>query len=540
MGSYNTTCQVTGHTIGPNTPVVGFFLKPQAPKADESHRPDEPLKSMFGQWLPVHLPVAGIYDDCGMMPAINGASQVAIEHGKKHADGFDFGEKHWEDHPLADHDSKYIYWQVRADVYGYLCELGNQHPEGLLSENRAVLETIFSDVGPDTPEYQGAMNFFAGLNVLGYGFREFPASPDQCASDDHERFMPLRKKVLIRKQTDFGPVTEIPGLGFIRCGLTGRPIRANEPMMVFPLVAREAQDFDDNGRLHRISDFGVSAHYEMITNGFTAWINEDGSIGVPESANKSAMEKAALDLIEGYSEEETEYKSIRKRARLSAMVVSKDVYEIYRDSALQYVSSVFNNKMSVSEMLVKDYEDMKRVLRSCREALLTKDSKKIEQFLETCEMHNLIDDRLAEIDTPEKQDLRFIGTAFRIMSELERLPGSGSPFYRTNEISKLFSTSSSSTPLDIGQTIRLKRNLQDYLTGETSGGETIDHDLDFLLDIAVTNVTFEHLGVGLRSTQACKLGVDPEITLKAWDDIEKKVLRSLERELKAWYQEMEY
>ena len=537
MGSFNVTCQVTGHTIGPNTATVGFFLKPQADQEDQSHRPDEPLKSMFAQWLPVNLPVHSLYDDVGQMLSTKEASPLAIKHTQEKLGGFDYSEKEWDRNPVADRDSKYIHWQIRSDVFQYLVDLGQQHPEGLLPINRSTLEAVFSDVDSTEPEYREVINFFAGLNILGYGFREYPSNPDQSAANDHERLNPLRERMLCAKETGLGPVAELPGVGILRCGFTGRPLRVHEELIVFPLVAREAKDFDNTGRLSRISNFGMSAHYELCGTYISAHINEDGSIWSDYADTQEMTDCTIKDLLMGYSKPETKYREVRKHQRMSAMAVSKSAFDLCHDSAMNRVPELFDEGLSVSEMLSIDLNDMRRALDKGRRAFVSKDVEQIKELLENYDLEMLADKRLLELNDPKRRDVRAYMLSMHFMEALKNLSGTCTEFYRSNAISNLINSSRS--PLDIGCIIPLNQGFLDYLWDPSKDASDIDASMSFLEETVIAKITFSYLGIGLRPTEPCHVGVSPDITLSAWENLERSTLQAVDRELAAWIEEME-
>lgn len=535
MGSYNVKCQVSGYTIKPNNPVVGFFVQPAPEQDDGRHRPDSPLHSLFQQRIPVHLPIIGVYGDYGSVFAKDPDSP-AVNHAKSLLAGFDFSESQWGDFgakglapgfegPFTDRHSPLHLWQIRKDVYDYLVTLGSNNPDSLSGPNEKTISNAFRDIDPNSVSYKEAKALFTGLEIIGHGLRKSADIASQDNDSDNEIRRLLSRHLLTDTMTDHRPPAALPGGCLVGCGLTGRPILEGESVLVFPLIAQRPSHInyeESSGPLEFVTDHSVDAHYTVRENGIHAQIHEQGAIIVQGSSDTLSNDIAEqmTHMLYGYTEE-------KGKKRVSSMVVSKTAFDLVKQLAVNSREAFVYNGKSLAELLVRDYKQMQGFLTEAQSAYMSQDMEKIESFLCSHGMDDMVE-RLKSRPNRSPEDISYFSYMVFSNHQMKRVKDPDCEYGRSNYLSRAMDHSGNI--LNVESLIRVNGEVREFIL---EGKGSIDSTLDFLLESVVTQKTLDHVGVALNATEPRKVSVDPSVTLKAWSDIQTRTFRSVGREIEA-------
>lgn len=292
MGSFSTTCAVTGIRLNVGDDVVGFMLQ----RKDASRLPPyQPIRSLTDVWEPMHLPIRGQAADYGTLIAGENNSR-AIETAKNALDGFTYEDRLWQpllaagekpgaSGPVDNANPLSRLWMVRGDVFNFLVEAGKAlseegsdlpaKPDLALSES---VENLIAggDKSPGTVGEQILGNQFRdvlkALDSIGYVFRRSPVM-------NGNSFPSLQQK---RKAEFFRKPAPTPGRfpeqgPFYYCGMTGRPFGVEEEIVAIPLNVALKDNPNDTSPLF-ISDQDPTGCYKISSRMTTFFIGEDGGI----------------------------------------------------------------------------------------------------------------------------------------------------------------------------------------------------------------------------------------------------------------------
>lgn len=541
MGSYNVKCQVSGYTIGLGDPMVGFFVKPAPEQSDGSHQPDAPLRSLFQQQIPVHLPVEGEYGDYGFLLAKDPLS-AGVQHAKSRLAGYDFsatqsfnlggeGLDPGLDGPVKRRWSTLHLWQVRKDVYDQLLKLGRSHPKALSDASRKVISDAYQGIDPNNAHYKDAVALFTGLEVMGHAFRKTVDMPDEAGERDNEIRLSMHKALLTDKTTGDRRPAALPGGALLSCGLTGRPILENEPVLILPLIATKlvhTNSQESSGPLRFVTDHSANSHYELVEGSISAHIDDQGAVVVEgqDVVEARGMSEKMLRLLRGYTEEDTGNK-------ISSMVISEQAYAAAREFSMAEKEPFVNDGKSLTEALAHDFGHVETLLKAAQDAFMSQNLERLEAFLET----QGLADTMESVRSRDGYNFEKLSQIvfMRFSDSLRRLQDTDSEYGRLNLFSDVADHSHSL--LHIKSIMRLNKEIQDFvLKGEGSIGSILGRAVESV----ILKNTLERLGTGLNATEPRQLQVDPKVALKAWSDLHSAIYGPVNRQVIAYKKGMDY
>jgi len=286
MGSFNTTCAVTGTTLHVGDPVVGFMLR----RRDTSALPaGRPIRSLMDVWEPMHLPINGRAFDCGTMIALEDNSRP-IETAENALRGFNYEERLWESlletgdmpsdkGPIDCNDAHYMLWMIRHDVYELLIGACTFDSKTDLKISPAVQALI--DATDKTPSTVGDLIngklfevLLKSLNAIGYVFRRRPVMNGGTSPSVQRK----RKAEFFSKETPEPTPGRFPEQGpFYYCGVTGQPLAIGARAIVLPLNAIFQNNPNDTSPL-LLDERQPTGLYKIRRGLVEVTIGDDGSI----------------------------------------------------------------------------------------------------------------------------------------------------------------------------------------------------------------------------------------------------------------------